>query len=83
MCGSTHVGMVRGGWDGGWGLGEEGGGVEPRALLLVLSDRWRDVKNKAFFHAKHRTYVDLKVSLMQPPQHSSDQQFGGDLSGRG
>lgn len=27
----------------------------------LLFCRWRDVKLRAFDHAKHRTYVDLKV----------------------
>ena len=30
--------------------------------LVYLFCRWRDVKMRAFDNAKHRTYVDLKVS---------------------
>ena len=52
----------------GWGMGWAWWGwAELRPRFVVLRDRWRDVKNKAFFHAKHRTYVDLKVSLLHPP----------------
>lgn len=32
-------------------------------LLHLFHYRWRDVKLRAFENAKHRTYVDLKVSL--------------------
>lgn len=37
-----------------------------RAFLcngFYLIFRWRDVKLRAFDNAKHRTYVDLKVSV--------------------
>ena len=32
-------------------------------ISLFCTCRWRDVKFHAFDNAKHRTYVDLKVSV--------------------
>ena len=37
-----------------------------RVLMALLICRWRDVKLRAFDDAKHRTYVDLKVSKNSP-----------------
>ncbi|CAN1282799.1 Telomere repeat-binding protein 2 [Linum perenne] len=34
-----------------------------QAVEKLGTGRWRDVKVRAFDHAKHRTYVDLKASL--------------------
>ncbi|CAN0854250.1 Telomere repeat-binding protein 5 [Linum grandiflorum] len=42
--------------------------AEVEALVQAVEElgtgRWRDVKMKAFDHAKHRTYVDLKASFL-------------------
>lgn len=32
--------------------------------MVLLICRWRDVKMRAFDNAKHRTYVDLKVTSL-------------------